>query len=263
MRTTCYQRAFTLLEMAIAVLVIGVLLGSVMAGKHFLRVAELRAVMEQVSTVQHAVEEFRTKYEFLPGDYINATNIWGDNTAICPSAAADGDPGTCNGNGDEHIQQPAGNPNEAFLMWQHLSLAGLLEGSYSGRNVPATNGPGFNTPYLRLESAGARATFTVFYVGVAPAADALTTVMYPGEYNHVLFMGKMSGGRAIDKIITSEEAWHIDTKMDDQRPATGQITSFTPAHALTPDCATTATNTAIYKIIGKALECSLIIKTGF
>lgn len=98
------DRGFSLVELSIVLVILGLLTGGILAGQSLIRAAELRSVITTTDRYQAAVYSFRDKYFALPGDMRNATSFWGDQ-ATGPSACADagitdGTPGTCNGNGD-------------------------------------------------------------------------------------------------------------------------------------------------------------------
>lgn len=132
-------KAFSLVELSIVLVILGLLVGGLLAGQSLIRAAELRKLTTSVNRYQTAMHAFRDKYFALPGDMANATRFWdvagGDGTGIdstCYSTAST-DAKTCNGNGDGVINDTlaavAGEPGRA---WQQLANAGMLEGSYNG-----------------------------------------------------------------------------------------------------------------------------------
>lgn len=182
---------------------------------------------------------FRDKYFGLPGDIANASKIWG---------AADGNDGdgsdcynlttpsttsaTCNGNGDGLIgYSSAGNGcnvrQENFRLWQQLQYAGLVEGSFSGTLDAAASGatlacraytPGLNVPRSRIANAG------FAFSGAVAGRGSLW-----GAVDNRLFFGTPSVYDAsttmelFNSAISPEEAWNIDTKMDDGLPFIGGV----------------------------------------
>ncbi len=229
-----HQAAFSLVELSIVLVILGLLTGGILAGQSLIRAAELRAIPTEYARYSAAFNTFRDKYFALPGDMIIATQFWGTATgaAACPGnnpTAARPDARTCNGDGDGrvvHVSAGGANQNEAYAAWQHLANAGLIEGSYSGVNntvgsgVPYSAGVlgGFNVPSSKMSNA-AWGTFTLGLV------DPSGTGTIDGEYGNALMFGQRSSGALWpDGVpLKQDEAWNIDTKMDDGKPGSGKV----------------------------------------
>src|SRR5215467_11469871 len=117
-----YARGFTLIEIAIVLVIIGLLLGGVLKGQELITGARVRNLISQQDGIKAAFFGFQDRYRALPGDYAAATvNI----------ATASG-----NGNGNGRIEldatgTPAPIEHEEILVWNHLTAAGFMNGSYS------------------------------------------------------------------------------------------------------------------------------------
>ena len=136
------QEGFTLIEIAIVLVIIGLLLGGVLKGQELINAARVRNIAAQLDGVKIAYLGFQDRYRSYPGDMPTATaatQIPGTGSVGCAAA------GTC-GNGQI-------DPNENILVWYHLSRAGFISGSYTGTadagavfQVPnSTNSP--SNPY--------------------------------------------------------------------------------------------------------------------
>jgi prepilin-type N-terminal cleavage/methylation domain-containing protein len=71
------QSAFSLVELSIVLVILGLLVGGVLMGQSLIRAAELRRVVTDYNKYTTAVQSFRDKYFALPGDMTNAQNFWG------------------------------------------------------------------------------------------------------------------------------------------------------------------------------------------
>jgi prepilin-type N-terminal cleavage/methylation domain-containing protein len=123
---------FTLIEIAIVLVIVGLLLSGVLRGRELIANARVRALILQMDGVKAAYFGFLDRYRALPGDYLNATaTISGvAATAVCN-----------NGNGDGNGQIVIAN-NENILAWEHLSKAGFITGSYTCASLfTATSAP--------------------------------------------------------------------------------------------------------------------------
>ncbi len=77
------KAGFSLLELSIVLVIIGLLASGVMVGQSLVRGAELRSVMNDHNKILSATNAFRLKYNALPGDMRNATAFWGKDNAAC------------------------------------------------------------------------------------------------------------------------------------------------------------------------------------
>lgn len=269
---------FSLVELSIVLVILGLLVGGILGGQSLIKAAELRTITTDVSSYLTAVNTFRGKYFALPGDMKNATRFWGaqaggtadgyDSTCagLGAGAPATGQ-ATCNGNGDGRIGvydgSASGRKYETFRAWQHLSNAGLVPGQYTG----VTNGntpnniitPGGNAPAAKINGGA----YNLTWFGDDPPYMA-DLVIYPGNYGNVIVMGAPGGYHAMGHgaVLSAEDAWNIDTKLDDGRPGTGVVRG---RYYSSPDwCATGADpDTAEYRLNIDAIECALIFITGF
>ena len=263
------NKAFSLVELSIVLVILGLLVGGILAGQSLIRAAELRSISNQSQTYNTAVHSFRDKYFALPGDMSNAVRFWGaqagpttdgynSTCGILTTAATT--PATCNGNGDNTLNTIGGYYSEMFRFWQHLANAGLIEGNYAG--VTDTGNAldstvGFNIPSSRIPNAG----FAIWYVAfAAPTAYFDSGVV--GKHL-MLFGGERAGNPGVP-VLAPEEAWNIDTKMDDGLPGQGRVINYRSDFAVTPNC-TTTTNpaTATYNLGNSTKLCSMIFLPGY
>ena len=122
------QAGFTLIEIAIVMVIIGLLLGGVLKGQELINSARMRNVIAQQDGVKAAYFGFLDRFRMPPGDYHQAT------THIAGA--------TTNGNGNGQIQSVLGGGavDEHIAVWEHLSRAGFSNGAYTYAALPETSG---------------------------------------------------------------------------------------------------------------------------
>lgn len=178
---------FTLVEMAIVLVVVGLILGGVFKGQALIDSARVRSLSSEVSGIRSAWQSFQERYRSLPGDFSNAaTQI--DSAAI---------PGNGNGRIDDG-QERAG-------VWQQLALAGFINGTFDG----SRGGVGSATDVECVSGSCPKNPFNGYYKisYSAQAADVL-------EPAHEIFTGAH-----IPVAILSE----LDRKLDDGQPNGGRF----------------------------------------
>ena len=94
-RDSRHQAGFTLIEIAIVVIVIGLLLGGVLAGQQLVRSAQLRKLITDHDGFQTAILGFNYRFDRMPGDYHQASIHIG-----CT-------PACLNGNGNRRVERNA------------------------------------------------------------------------------------------------------------------------------------------------------------
>ena len=116
------ENGFTLIEIAIVLVIIGLLLGGVLKGQELITSARVRNLISQQDGVKAAFFGFLDRYRAYPGDYSQAVaNIPG--CAACQNG---------NNNGQITASGVAGATNhEQIVVWEHLSRAGFINGSYT------------------------------------------------------------------------------------------------------------------------------------
>jgi len=109
-----YQSGFTLIEIAIVLVIIGLLLGGVLKGQELITQAKIKNVLKDFDATSVAVMSYQDRYKKLPGDDNGATARWASPTPT-------------SGDGDGTIE--AGD--EAGFFWAHLRLSGFVTGDTS------------------------------------------------------------------------------------------------------------------------------------
>lgn len=223
--------AFSLVELSIVLVILGLLIGGVLSGKSLIRAAEIRAQLAQIDQFRVAARTFREKYFFLPGDLPEptATSL---GLSTRPAGCGDGD-------GDGLVELwSASAQGETSLFWNDLSKAKLIPGSYTyinGNGNPC--GPGYMLPaqtgsavanYLPPAKLGGGMYVYVWNGGVDKniwVGDGMTDGL---NYFTVAGVTQVSGYSCCgafgsQKIMKVMDAYVIDSKVDDGKPQFGGV----------------------------------------
>lgn len=212
------------MELSIVLVILGLLTGGILGGQSLIHAAELRKVSVEYQEWQTAINTFKDKYFQLPGDMNNAIQFWGNaddgtHTGECADNDADAGTGTetCNGDGNGLIDQD----HENLRFWQHLSNAGLISGNYTGVEGSFGAGhavPGENVPATKFGRGGGWTPRSIPY----SSGDSED---FAYSYGQCFRMGAQASYASSTwfPLFTPEELWNIDTKIDDGRPAQGNV----------------------------------------
>jgi len=246
------QKGFTLVEIAIVLVIIGLLLGGILKGQELINSARVRNLADQNSGIQAAYYGFIDRYRQVPGDWLftSASQALGV-TVNLPTVVANQ---TGNGRIDNTLL-------EAAAVWEQLARSNFLGGGFT----PAT---------------------------AVPTAATYNTVAPVNAFNGPLVLTRNQGytGTAANRLnlhmgrnVPVSIARELDVKVDDGLPHTGILrlsnadgtaTAFDAtefalaASASVASCATASTTTApgttdgvagtltqIYDIFDDAQDC--------
>ena len=202
------QSGFTLVEIAIVLVIVGLLLGGILKGQELVQNAKVRNIADQQNAIKAAYYAFQDRYRALPGDYVAAgTNI--------PNVAA-----ATNGDGNAQIGVPGGASNEPVFAWHHLTNAGFISCSECAAQAAV---PG--TPTAANSPSNANGgVMTISFDGVYQDA-----AVPPTSINNL-----KSGGQIPSNLLAE-----VDRKIDDGNPQTGAMRfSIFAAGGIAPTAAT-------------------------
>jgi prepilin-type N-terminal cleavage/methylation domain-containing protein len=201
------QNGFTLVELSIVLVIIGLIVGGVVGGQSLIHSAMIGKITTDLHKYTTAIRTYEDAYDALPGDHIDAQDYFGTNCSA-----------PCNGDGDGNI---AGN--EIYYVWPHLGLAKVLNQQYSeGRDYmgrveveypegPVTGDEG-ETHYI-LQS------FTTGH-GIYQNHGTYLSLVGPPSVNQ-------PGANRSQGALSPRDAAKIDKKMDDGIAYTGKLLTTT------------------------------------
>jgi prepilin-type N-terminal cleavage/methylation domain-containing protein len=202
---------FTLVELSIVLVIIGLIVGGVVGGQSLVKSAKVNKVVTQFQEYTTAVRSFEMQYDALPGDFSEAWDYWGTN---CQSSAL-----RCNGNGDYFIETGTGYyQQENIQFWNHMLLAEVISASSTEYATMGAGGGyvlGVNIPEAPFASTGF----------IANSGGWGSRAAIYGKYGNVIILGgAVVGDGAVNRgAVTPESAKSIDKKMDDGSPSAGQL----------------------------------------
>ncbi len=254
-------QGFTLVELSIVIIIIGLLIAGVAAGTSLIEQAKLNSVVVDFRNHEVAYYSFISKYGQAPGDFDSGASFW-PNTCTFDNFGF-----YCNGNGDGVINP--GNVDEPRLAWKHLSLAGFISngmaalpddaGSPLSSSFPSSKVEG---AYYALEQAGNNGVTAGHIFSIwpdAPNQNALYIAKSSGT------LAAFIGPNSVPNLgaLTPDEAFSLDNKLDDGTVSsagdligatTGQVRSKDDGTDATSPCVT-AGNTNVYSVSGTKATC--------
>jgi len=206
------QAGFTLVEIAIVLVIIGLLLGGILKGQEMITQAKIKNIVNDLNGMSAAIYSYQDRYRALPGDELSATTEarWGagaayggdGNGTFCTGSTC-GSPTTFKYN-EPPAATPAATTHETQLFWMHLRLSGFVPGATSGAQALQQPGNAVN------------GMLGVQTTGMGFSTNIICTSNLP------------------DKVAIA-----VDTQVDDGSSATGGVRGQAQS-APSPDVASTA-----------------------
>jgi prepilin-type N-terminal cleavage/methylation domain-containing protein len=234
------KSAFSLVELSIVIIIMGLLVASITVGKDLIKAAQVRGLISQVQNTQTKINTFRLKYNALPGDIMNAArkglgNNSGDGNSIIDSS-------------DNSTKKA---DREVAYLWQHLNAAGLTNGAYDGGTSKGAIGKTF------------------------PEAKVGNGLLIYGDDSGVNYLHigvtNSDGNIKFKNSLAADDAHSIDNKLDDGQPYKGKIVARSCANGkslyadcvakeVDNNCITTISGNKEYDYSEKAKNCQLRIE---
>ncbi len=217
------KQGFTLIELSIVLVIIGLIVGGVMVGRDLIKSAEIRSQISQIEEYKTALNTFKLKYNYLPGDMPpTEATAYGFTNAFSDGCNNNTRDGITIGNGDGFITDvynlagwgTAFDRGEPMLFWLDLEAAKLIKASLVTLQSACSVMTTYPDPIAKLGSNN----FIV--VSSVDATYSKNTFLIK---NTNPLGGIFDGTAALSPL----EAQAIDSKIDDGIPNTGKVKTYT------------------------------------
>ncbi len=266
---------FTIIELSIVLVIIGLIVGGVLVGQDLIAAGKIRSQITQLSQIDAAANSFNSKFNGIPGDYNNPASIINGVTGNDSTVVGEG-----NGNG--WIELTSG-PSNSGLSGEPVMFFAELSATGNVFNIPITT-----------TSFSSAAAWTVSpsvlppsplgsgnYIGIqtVPAYSPMFNASTGNYYLIGRYAGANIGGQpaTIAAGLTPGQALALDAKLDDGLPTTGTVVISTVTAMVTltappffmggsatgPCYDTTKTPNVYYAAGLNTVGCNLAIKVGF
>jgi len=216
------EGGFTLVEIAIVLVIIGLLLGGILKGQEMITQARIKNVINDFNGIVTAITSYQDRYRALPGDDKGAATRWTQAPAAGVNQGNGVVEGAYNANNTGGANQAPAGTAESNLFWQHLRIAGFVPGPSAGLGS-GTPPPNAAAGMIGVETGGT----------TGAAGLGFTTLI-------------ICSSNLPDKVAIA-----VDTQMDDGNSQTGQIraqsqTGPSPVTDAAPATAYVETGTSQY-----------------
>ena len=251
------EAGFSLVELAVVLVIIGLIVGGVLVGQDLIKTARLRSLMTQIRSISSAIATFQAKYGGLPGDYTNAYSFPEFSTS---NSVADGNGQiTCSSTTASICANAQAANGEVLLFWKNLSEAGFFEFTSS-----------YNATTLSALTAVTSANISE-YLPSASLSGGNRLTAYSANGQHYVHMSNIigigtDGALTASAGISPIDALQIDAKMDDGIATSGLVRAVgaMPESAPAAGASNTATNCIVTSgsydlgaLPGNSVNCAL------
>jgi len=244
------RRGFTLIELSIVLVIVGLLIGGILVAQSMIITARLQNFIRQTQQFDVAVTNFQTKFASLPGDSI----YFG-------------------GDGDGFIEDADGVADhftgEIANFWVHLQQSGF---TYQGKNFTATmpgnlfdlnsNTPNSPSLFVDKKTAVAVSHIRTVLVGLDNVTFDKNYFIFTNWNGLNLITGFFGSPGSNGRFVTGANAFAIDSKIDDGLPVSGKVFGYVKSTvtSMSGACATTLDFTSVYVTTFSTPICTMSIE---
>ncbi len=247
------EQGFSLVELGIVMLIIGVLAAGVLKGREVIDSSRVAASVSQIKEIDQAFSQFWDKYQSVPGDMINPTVRLANCVGVCAQA------GDGNNRLSDRPQILDDLTREDTVFWAHLSASGFFTETSPN---PSTLEIGVSNPEFPINGS--------VRVGYHPGSflvastDPAPSVALPGHYLCTAMSPAVGSGQPSGLALTPSQAYRVDKKLDDGMPNSGSaraLGSSVPFPPVVPIACVNGNGFNDTYNTGDSISCNLYIKT--
>ena len=204
------QSGFTLVEIAIVLVIIGLLLGGILKGQELINSAKAKSLANDFRAIPVYIYGYQDKFRALPGDDAQASA----HVSLSPAAGNGNGNGRIDGNFDSVTAT-----DESVLFWQHVRGAGFATGDTTAGGSLPTNADGGRLGVTSTKPIGGDATFNGTYYlcsrGIrGKFAKMIDTQLDDGKTNAGSVRATAATGAAAVSVDSAAAGWSDDTSYD-------------------------------------------------
>jgi len=226
------NKGFTLVELSIVLVLVGLIIGGVIAGKSLIHRSKILNTAAELQQHTTGISSFILKFDALPGDLPIARTYWPNDSQFTGFT-------TSNGDGNNRIDLGS----DDRYAWQHLSLAKMVEGSFTGGGLTLN----VHVPESTISGGG-------YWLRVFD-------IPHHGKRSNGIRFGKWLSGGYYAGALSPKDAYIIDKKLDDGKADKGSISTLSGHLDPTP-CTTgsylTTDGSVEYLLTNDNARCNLI-----
>ncbi len=242
------KSAFSLIELSIVLIIIGLLIAGVTGGASLIKSSQLRSVMGEARGYAVAVNAFNSQFSGLPGDFptVIGNAPGGDNDSLIEYYASTGG-------------------SEGASAWVALRTIGAIDSISLTAPSPATTNPIFGTtasstaPASKIQSAGWVFDYRNIIEGAAAAPSNQNVVILTSTITGTATAGAntpINGTNISTAALPGTDALSIDSKIDDGIANAGKVRGINPGATSSCYTASSSSNSS-YISTGTTKTCAL------
>jgi prepilin-type N-terminal cleavage/methylation domain-containing protein len=243
-----FQRGFTLIEMSIVLVIIGLIVGGILKGQELIESSRQKNLISQIDRIRSGTTAFVDRFRSLPGDL--------GRISILPNASLIG--ATSGGNDNGVVGAVAANVNTALIstindtenvqFFNHMVVANLASaGAATPRAVTLGCFAGYcATPSPLPAAAFPQSGVTITYGTHPGGTNGAASGQEDEREAHWLLVSRWSGAApaAADAVIPAARAYQLDSKYDDGGAGSGNMRTAFTGSGTAASCGTATTDYA-------------------